>query len=244
MAFPQGPPYGTGPSRARRGRRRAPRVVGGAAVLTPPLHSGPDPADPWGVQDEQLVSEDDVPGGFPAAPRPPDLAPAPRRRARGRVLLAAVVLVLVAAVAAALLVPPERWPWDRPARSPGTVAAPSASAPAISDPAATPSATVAPAAADRPTAGGATARLAEAPLPPPGGGPHAFATFQQNGVTPVAYDPCRPVHYVIRPDEAPDGGEAIVQAAVARISETTGLQFVYDGPTDEAPSDDRASFQP
>jgi hypothetical protein len=83
------------------------------------------------------------------------------------------------------------------------------------------------------------------PLPAPAtGGVHEFVALQADGVTPVSYDPCRPVHYVIRPDNAPEGGEEIVRDAVARISAITGLQFVYDGPTDEVPADARALYQP
>ena len=60
----------------------------------------------------------------------------------------------------------------------------------------------------------------------------------------VAYDPCRPVHYVVRPDNAPAGGDLLIREAVAAASQASGLQFVYDGPTAEAPSDDRQAFQP
>ncbi len=35
-----------------------------------------------------------------------------------------------------------------------------------------------------------------------------------------------------------------MHAAVARISQATGLVFVYDGPTDEVPTAERAAFQP
>ena len=57
--------------------------------------------------------------------------------------------------------------------------------------------------------------------------------LQPNPTDPFAYDPCRPVHYVFRPDNAPVGGEQAVHAAFARISEVTGLRFVHDGSTDE-----------
>lgn len=60
----------------------------------------------------------------------------------------------------------------------------------------------------------------------------------------VAYDPCRPVHYVVRPDGAPAGGQQLVEDAVAEISAATGLRFVNDGTTTEAPSDRRAPYQP
>lgn len=60
----------------------------------------------------------------------------------------------------------------------------------------------------------------------------------------VAYDPCRPVHYVVRPDNAPAGGQLLVEQAVAEVSAATGLQFVLDGPTDEAPAPDRDTYHP
>jgi hypothetical protein len=83
------------------------------------------------------------------------------------------------------------------------------------------------------------------PAPAPAtGGTHAFVALQDDGVTPVSYDPCRPIHYVIRPDNAPVGGDAVIQDAVARVSEVTGLVFVLDGPTDEASSDSRPLYQP
>ncbi len=80
--------------------------------------------------------------------------------------------------------------------------------------------------------------------PPAAGGSYAFVQHQDDGVTPVAYDPCRPVHYVVRPDNAPVGGDQLVRDAVARISQVTGLQFVEDGATDEDPTGQREPFQP
>ncbi|WP_255769115.1 peptidase [Pseudarthrobacter sulfonivorans] len=60
----------------------------------------------------------------------------------------------------------------------------------------------------------------------------------------VAYDPCRPVHYVVRPDNAPPGTERLIEQAVSMVSAASGLQFVYDGATDEAPSKTRSTYQP
>jgi hypothetical protein len=99
---------------------------------------------------------------------------------------------------------------------------------------------------DRPEPGIGAARKPRGvpPPPPPEGGAHAFVHLQTDGVTPVAYDPCRPVHYTIRPHGGPDEGEALVVEAVARISEVTGLQFVYDGFTDEVPGAGRELYQP
>ena len=62
--------------------------------------------------------------------------------------------------------------------------------------------------------------------------------------SPVTWDPCRPIHYVIRPDGAPEGGDALVHWALGQISAATGLSFVDDGATNEAPSSERARFQP
>jgi hypothetical protein len=99
---------------------------------------------------------------------------------------------------------------------------------------------------DRPTPGREASRTPIGrPLPaPPEGGTHEFIALQPDGVTPVAYDPCRPVHYVVRPDNAPVGGEQAVHAAFARISEVTGLRFVHDGSSDEPTTLDRPIFQP
>jgi hypothetical protein len=60
----------------------------------------------------------------------------------------------------------------------------------------------------------------------------------------IAYDPCRPVHYVVRAANAPAGGLELIKAGFAGLSRATGLKFVYDGPTKEAPSTTRKPFQP
>ncbi len=82
------------------------------------------------------------------------------------------------------------------------------------------------------------------PAPVPGdGGPHTFLRMQNDGATPVAYDPCRPIHYVTRPGGPPEG-DVLIREAIAAVSAATGLRFVDNGGTDEAPSDDRAPYQP
>jgi hypothetical protein len=75
-------------------------------------------------------------------------------------------------------------------------------------------------------------------------GPYAFSAMQPDGSGPVTYSPCRPIHYVVRPDHAPDGADVLLQAAVERVAHATGLQFVADGATDEAPDPERAAYQP
>jgi hypothetical protein len=89
---------------------------------------------------------------------------------------------------------------------------------------------------------------ASSPLgtPPPSNGSTAYALQSSMGSTQplVAYDPCRPVHYVIRPDNALPGGEALIREAVSAVSAASGLHFTYDGTTTETPADEREPFQP
>lgn len=80
--------------------------------------------------------------------------------------------------------------------------------------------------------------------PPAGGGTHAFVALQPGSDRPVAYDPCRPIHYVVDPDGAPVGSQALLREAFARVTEVTGLQFVDDGATDEPSSEERENYQP
>lgn len=75
-------------------------------------------------------------------------------------------------------------------------------------------------------------------------GSHAFVQMQPDGTRPVAYDPCRPIHYVTRAAGAPEGIEGLLSEAIATLSAATGLVFVDDGATDEPPTDGRTSFQP
>lgn len=73
---------------------------------------------------------------------------------------------------------------------------------------------------------------------------YAFLARQQDGTTPIAWDPCRPLHYVVRQAGAPLDGDRLIAEAVRQISGATGLRFVDDGDTDEFPAPDRPSFQP
>jgi Matrixin len=189
------------------------------------------PTSPTGRVPQWVLDEQERAG------LPPALPPSPRRRLRRTAQRGLAVLVLVPALGlgTAVLTDPGSWSW----------------APTVEETLAQPSTPPPPPPADnrlpdRPAPGvDAAPEPRGVPLaPPPEGGAHAFITFQDDGVTPVAYDPCRPVHYVIRPDSAPPGGEEIVREAVARISQVTGLQFVYNGPTDEAPAAERELFQP
>ncbi len=85
-----------------------------------------------------------------------------------------------------------------------------------------------------------------APAPVPAGtGRYEVLQHQPGDPTrPVAFDPCRPVHYVVNPAGEPPDGQQLVAAAIARLHRATGLEFVADGSTDEAPSKERAAYQP
>ena len=77
-----------------------------------------------------------------------------------------------------------------------------------------------------------------------GGGAHKFLYTQPDGSTPVAYDPCQPIHYVVNWATAPtETGAELLDAAIANVSGATGLQFVSDGSTQELPSLDRDPVQ-
>jgi hypothetical protein len=73
---------------------------------------------------------------------------------------------------------------------------------------------------------------------------YRFLHEQSDGKTPVAYSSCRPIRYVVQREGEPAGGGDIIATAVARVSQATGLQFVYDGATSEAFSRHRLPYQP
>jgi len=90
---------------------------------------------------------------------------------------------------------------------------------------------------------------ASAPLgtPPPvavANPAYAFIATQPDGISPVAYDPCRPIHYVVRTQGEPTGAGELVTQAVAEVSRATGLVFTYDGTTTEAPATQRPLTSP
>ena len=101
---------------------------------------------------------------------------------------------------------------------------------------------------DRPPAlSGSTTRL----LPPvtvtdvPRSSQYSFLATQEGSSEPVTFDPCRPIHFVVR--DAPGAGRAgrdAVTRAVAEVSAATGLKFVDDGDTDEVRSSNRPLYQP
>jgi hypothetical protein len=88
------------------------------------------------------------------------------------------------------------------------------------------------------------------PLGVPAPGPAGAGKFEVKlhqpsaPATPVAFDPCRPIHYVVNVTGAPKDGMALIKSALARVQTATGLHFIDDGTTTEQPSKERASYQP
>ncbi len=61
---------------------------------------------------------------------------------------------------------------------------------------------------------------------------------------PARWNPCAPIHYVVQTRWAPPTGRADLAAALAQLSDISGLQFTDDGDTDEVPLRTREAFQP
>ncbi len=83
----------------------------------------------------------------------------------------------------------------------------------------------------------ANAELVPGPVDPRG---FRFLSTDATG-EPVRYS-CEPIRYVVNPALAPPGGVDEVHTAIELTSRATGLRFVYDGPTDEAPAPFRDSY--
>jgi hypothetical protein len=79
---------------------------------------------------------------------------------------------------------------------------------------------------------------------PEGNGTFEVSQHQRGSSTPVAFDPCRPIHYVVNVAGAPTDGLAIVKRSIATVSTATGLKFVYDGASSEVPDKEREAYQP
>jgi hypothetical protein len=71
-----------------------------------------------------------------------------------------------------------------------------------------------------------------------------FAFMFEDKGEPVRFDPCRAIHYVYNASGQPAGLGSLIQESVDSVSAATGLEFVYDGQTDEVAQFDRRLFQP
>lgn len=73
---------------------------------------------------------------------------------------------------------------------------------------------------------------------------YKFMNFQDDGKTPVSWDPCRPIRYVINKDGMVDNGEVFIKDVVKEVSRITGYKFIFSGYTDENYSEKREPYQP
>jgi len=73
---------------------------------------------------------------------------------------------------------------------------------------------------------------------------YSFQHTQINTSEPVTYDPCRVIHYVINPKDEPRGGDQLIRSSFVVLQHATGLQFTYEGTTNEPYSHNRESYQP
>ncbi|WP_380169308.1 matrixin family metalloprotease [Jannaschia sp. R86511] len=99
-------------------------------------------------------------------------------------------------------------------------------------------------AAPPPAVGSAIAPLASPPLVAATGTVNPAVATQADGVTPVRWDPCREVRFVLNPAGAPPDAEAVLREGLATVSEATGLRLVLEGTTDEATDWERPAYQP
>ncbi|MGF1661081.1 MAG: peptidase, partial [Kineosporiaceae bacterium] len=137
--------------------------------------------------------------------------------------------------------------------SPAVLGTPGPAAPALDPAPVVPSVVVTPSAESAPWTNpdfpppgtGAADSPLGSPSPPPGGSSsYVFTATQDDGTTPVAYDPCRQLRYVVRPDHAPPEADALLQEAFAAVSRATGLRATAAGATDEPPALERPPYQP
>jgi hypothetical protein len=71
-------------------------------------------------------------------------------------------------------------------------------------------------------------------------GPYALLKDQVSG-DPFFFDPCRPIHWVVNPENEPPGSRELLFTAFEAIQEHTGLLFVFSGETDEPWKGDRST---
>ena len=64
---------------------------------------------------------------------------------------------------------------------------------------------------------------------------YSFLFLKEDGCTPLRFNPCEPIHYVVNRDRATPEHLADLEEALRRVTAVTGIQFVNDGPTDEEP---------
>jgi hypothetical protein len=79
--------------------------------------------------------------------------------------------------------------------------------------------------------------LSVPPEPPEGSGNWAFLAKNPDG-TPVGYDPCRTIRYVVHVGNGPLNAADVAHEAVRTLSNATGLAFDFVGLVDDVPQSD------
>ncbi len=74
--------------------------------------------------------------------------------------------------------------------------------------------------------------------------PEEYAFIASFDGHPYRWNPCTPIHYVVNFRNAPPGALEDVKVVAARVKAVTGIDLIYDGPTDEPPSPDRDAYEP
>ena len=69
----------------------------------------------------------------------------------------------------------------------------------------------------------------------PAGPGYTFLRVNRSG-TPVRWNPCLPIYYQLDLTAAPSWATADIARALAAISSATGMDFVYEGPTNQFPT--------
>lgn len=77
-----------------------------------------------------------------------------------------------------------------------------------------------------------------------GSGSYAFMQTQRGSDRPVAYDPCRPIEYVVNDSLAPAGADGLLESAIEEVSAATGLVFRSAGKTDQLPKQQPSALNP
>jgi hypothetical protein len=85
-------------------------------------------------------------------------------------------------------------------------------------------------------------RLSPPVIGPAGAG--GYTALLTQGGAPVTWDPCQPIHFVVRPDNEIPSAQVMLDQVIAEVSRDTGLVFVDDGTTTEVPSARHNPYQP
>jgi hypothetical protein len=71
-----------------------------------------------------------------------------------------------------------------------------------------------------------------------------FIGVDPNSGDPIRFDPCTPLHFVFNPEHAPSGALSDVKRSAQLAAEATGIEFIYDGTTEEPARPRRPAYQP